>query len=138
MQIGPVTNPLLVTPLSQKQQVEMPVQLSKDGQPAAVTPETVRAVSGVKEQQAQEKAKGNDERQFTASELADAVKKLNETVKLYKGDLQFSVDEDTQMQVVKVVERSSKELIRQIPSPEIIRIAKAIDEFSSLMLREKA
>jgi len=106
---------------------------------AIVKPETLKAVSGVKEAEEKEQAKSKiDQQVFSQSDLADAIKKLNDTVKLYKGDLQFTVDDDTQMQVVKVVDKSSKEVIRQIPSPEVIRIAKAIEDFRSILLHDEA
>lgn len=139
MQIGSVTGafqPLLTA----KQQVELPQQLSKDGDTAAIVkPETLKAVSGAKEAEEKEQAKNKTDQQvFSQSDLADAIKKLNDTVKLYKGDLQFTVDDDTQMQIVKVVDKSSKEVIRQIPSPEVIRIAKAIEDFRSILLHDEA
>lgn len=141
MQIGSVTGGFQPLGLTAKQQVELPQQLSKDGDAAAtIKPETRKAVSGVKEAEEKEQAKSKTDQQqvFSQSDLADAIKKLNETVKLYKGDLQFSVDDDTQMQVVKVVDKSSKEVIRQIPSPEVIRIAKAIEDFRSILLHDEA
>jgi flagellar protein FlaG len=140
MQIGSVTGGFQLLGLTAKQQVELPQQLSSDGEVAAtVAPETLKAVSGVKETEAKEQAKSKaDQQAFSQSDLADAIKKLNDTVKLYKGDLQFSVDDDTQMQIVKVVDRSSKEVIRQIPSPEVIRIAKAIEDFRSILLHDEA
>ena len=140
MQIGSVTGAFQPLSLTAKQQVELPQQLSKDGDTAAtVKPETLKAVSGVKEAQEKEQAKGKaDQQAFSQSDLADAIKKLNETVKLYKGDLQFTVDDDTHMQIVKVVDKSSKEVIRQIPSPEVIRIAKAIEDFRSILLHDEA
>lgn len=137
MQIGAMPNSQPVVALSNRQQQELPVQLSADERPA-VTPETTKAVAGVADTKQQANSKDAKEKPPSASELADAIKKLNETVKLYKGDLQFTVDEDTNLQVVKVVDRGSKELIRQIPSPEVVRIAKAIDEFSSLFIRDQA
>lgn len=137
MQIGAMPNSQPVVALSNRQQQELPVQLSADERPA-VTPETTKAVAGVADTKQQANSKDAKEKPPSASELADAIKKLNEAVKLYKGDLQFTVDEDTQLQVVKVVDRGSKELIRQIPSPEVVRIAKAIDEFSSLFIRDQA
>jgi flagellar protein FlaG len=137
MQIGAMPNSQPVAALSSRQQQELPVQLSADERPA-VTPETTKAVAGVADTKQQANSKDAKEKPPSASELADAIKKLNEAVKLYKGDLQFTVDEDTQLQVVKVVDRGSKELIRQIPSPEVVRIAKAIDEFSSLFIRDQA
>jgi flagellar protein FlaG len=140
MQIGSVTGAFQPLGLTARQQAELPQQLSKDGDTAAtVKPETLKAVSGVKEAQEKEQAKGKaDQQAFSQSDLADAIKKLNETVKLYKGDLQFTVDDDTQMQIVKVVDKSSKEVIRQIPSPEVIRIAKAIEDFRSILLHDEA
>lgn len=140
MQIGSVTGAFQPLGLTARQQAELPQQLSKDGDSAAtIKPETLKAVSGVKEAQEKEQAKGKtDQQAFSQSDLADAIKKLNETVKLYKGDLQFTVDDDTQMQIVKVVDKSSKEVIRQIPSPEVIRIAKAIEDFRSILLHDEA
>lgn len=140
MQIGPISGALVVNSLTPRQQAELPVKVGQDGQSAVVTPDTAKAVSGVKEAREQEKSRGNKEndKSFTPGDLADAIKKLNEAVKLYKGDLQFMTDDETDLQVVKVVDRGTKELIRQIPSPEAIRIAKAIDEFSSILLKEEA
>lgn len=140
MQIGSVTGGFQPLGLTAKQQVELPQQLSKDGEAAGtIKPETLKAVSGVKEAEAKEQAKSKaDQQVFSQSDLADAIKKLNDTVKLYKGDLQFTVDDDTQMQIVKVVDKSSKEVIRQIPSPEVIRIAKAIEDFRSILLHDEA
>ena len=140
MQIGSVTGAFQPLGLTARQQAELPQQLSKDGDSAAtIKPETLKAVSGVKEAQEKEQDKGKaDQQAFSQSDLADAIKKLNETVKLYKGDLQFTVDDDTQMQIVKVVDKSSKEVIRQIPSPEVIRIAKAIEDFRSILLHDEA
>jgi flagellar protein FlaG len=40
--------------------------------------------------------------------------------------------------VVKVVDSETQEVIRQIPSEEMLRIARNLDSFESLMLRERA
>ncbi|MBP7579464.1 MAG: flagellar protein FlaG [Vogesella sp.] len=140
MQIGSAAGAFQPLGLTAKQQVELPQQLSKDGDTAAIVkPETLKAVSGAKEAEEKGQAKNKTDQQvFSQSDLADAIKKLNDTVKLYKGDLQFTVDDDTQMQIVKVVDKSSKEVIRQIPSPEVIRIAKAIEDFRSILLHDEA
>lgn len=140
MQIGPISGALVASSLTPKQHAELPVKLGPDSQSLVASPDASKAVTGVKESREQEKSRGNkeNEKSFSPSDLADAIKKLNEAVKLYKGDLQFMTDDDTELQVVKVVDRGTKELIRQIPSPEAIRIAKAIDEFSSILLKEEA
>lgn len=53
-------------------------------------------------------------------------------------DLLFSIDEDTGKTVVKVVDASTDEVIRQIPSEEIISIAKALDKLQGLLLKQEA
>jgi len=70
--------------------------------------------------------------------LSDAVKKLNDTVSLFNSSLQFSIDKDTDTPVVKVVDKSTDEVIRQIPSEEALTIAKAIDQFKGLLIKDRA
>jgi flagellar protein FlaG len=52
-------------------------------------------------------------------------------------DLSFSVDKDTNRTVVKVLERESGDVIRQIPADEVLKIAKVLDELKGLIIREK-
>lgn len=53
--------------------------------------------------------------------------------------LEFSIDESTGRTVVKVMDRDSGELIRQIPSDAALAIAASIDEFhKGLLLRQEA
>ncbi len=53
-------------------------------------------------------------------------------------DLLFSIEEDTGKTIIKVVDSSTDEVIRQIPSEEIITIAKALDNLQGLLLKQKA
>jgi flagellar protein FlaG len=69
--------------------------------------------------------------------LKDAAVKANELVKTMNQQLQFSVDKDTGKTVVKVMDKESGELIRQIPSDEMLAIAKAFDTLKGLIIREK-
>lgn len=72
------------------------------------------------------------------SSLKQATDKLNQTIKMMAVNLQFQVDEETGIDVVKVVDTESKEVIRQFPSEEILAIAKAIDRLQGLLVRDKA
>lgn len=71
-------------------------------------------------------------------QVKDAVQKLNEVVGSFERGLEFTVDDETNIRVVKVVDVQSKEVIRQIPSEDVINIAKAIDRLQGLLLRDKA
>lgn len=71
-------------------------------------------------------------------EVKESVEKINKTVQAMAHNLQFTVDEATQMNVVKVVDVETKDVIRQIPSEEVLAIAKALDKLQGLLFKEKA
>ncbi|QKJ68232.1 flagellar protein FlaG [Deefgea piscis] len=70
--------------------------------------------------------------------LNQSVDKLNKMVQGLANGLQFSVDEESKVPVVKLVDLDTKEVIRQIPTEEAISIAQAIDRFQGLLVKEKA
>jgi flagellar protein FlaG len=72
------------------------------------------------------------------SEVKQAVESLNKAVLSLNHSLQFSVDSDTKIDVVKVIDVNSKEVVRQIPSAEVISIAKAIDKLQGMLIKDKA
>ncbi|KQZ43335.1 flagellar protein FlaG [Duganella sp. Root1480D1] len=62
-------------------------------------------------------------------DVEEAVAKLNKTVQERAQSLLFSIDDDSHRTVVKVIDQHTKEVLRQIPTPEALEIAKAIDAF---------
>ncbi|GBG01487.1 hypothetical protein AZSI13_08140 [Azospira sp. I13] len=71
-------------------------------------------------------------------DLKSAVGDINNTIQSLVSHLEFSVDTDTGRNVVKVVDMRTDEIIRQFPSHEALAIAKALDSFQGLLLRDKA
>lgn len=67
-----------------------------------------------------------------------AVQKLNDFVNGTNTNVVFSVDKDTNLQVIKVTERGTDKVIRQIPSQEALQIAKVIDKLQGLLVQDKA
>ena len=63
---------------------------------------------------------------------------LNKTMGLMRSDLVFTVDDETKLKLVKIVDRETKEVIRQIPSEEIVRFVKVFDELRGVLLSERA
>lgn len=75
----------------------------------------------------------------TALELVQqAMEDVRKAITPVAQDLLFSIDEDTGKTIVKVVDASTDEVIRQIPSEEIISIAKALDKLQGLLVQQKA
>lgn len=76
-----------------------------------------------------------------ARDDADARKDLEALRESLRGkpvDAQYSVDPDTKLVVVKLVSRANGEVIRQIPSEEVVRIAAAIDRMQGVLLDHSA
>lgn len=71
-------------------------------------------------------------------ELNDAVNTTNRFMQALSRNLQFSVDKDTNTTVVKLVDTQTKDVIRQIPSEEMLSIAKALDKLQGLLIKDKA
>ena len=70
--------------------------------------------------------------------VQEAVKRLEGFVSIARADISFSVDEASGVPVVKVMDSQSKEVIRQFPSEEAIRIAQALDKLQGIFVKDKA
>lgn len=66
--------------------------------------------------------------------LSAAVAHMNEYVQSTQRDLQFSLDANSGATVVKVLDRKTQELIRQIPDETFLRIAQSLSVEEPLRL----
>ena len=74
-----------------------------------------------------------------SDEVRKAANQVNEALKgTASSDLQFSVEGDNKQVVVRVVDSQTKEVIRQIPSEQMVAISKAMDNLSGLLVQQKA
>jgi flagellar protein FlaG len=71
-------------------------------------------------------------------QVAQAVKSINKFLQDQGQNLEFTVDSDSQRTIVKVVDQGTKEVLRQIPSEETLEIARALDQATGLLVRDKA
>jgi flagellar protein FlaG len=65
-----------------------------------------------------------------SDDLKQAVSTLNDFVQNMQRTLQFSLDKQSGVMVVKVVDAKSEKVIRQIPSEEAIKLARSVAEQS--------
>ncbi|MDR1708693.1 MAG: flagellar protein FlaG [Candidatus Accumulibacter sp.] len=73
-----------------------------------------------------------------AGGLDEAVEEIREFVMPIASDIEFSIDEDSGRTVVKLIDRQTQDIIRQIPSQEMLDLAKALDKLQGLLIRQKA
>jgi flagellar protein FlaG len=71
-------------------------------------------------------------------ELAQAIDKVQDFVAPITAELRFTIDEESGMRIVKVVDQATSEVIRQIPSEELVEIAKTLERLQGLLIRQKA
>ncbi len=71
-------------------------------------------------------------------EVTVAVDEMNKQAQNLRRSLQFSVEQDLNLTVVKVVNPHTDEVVRQIPSEEFIAIARAFEETRSLLFDAEA
>ena len=60
-------------------------------------------------------------------QIKQAVENINKSAQIQSQGIEFSIDTDDRT-IVKVVDKNTKTVLRQIPSEEALNIAKAIDK----------
>jgi len=70
-------------------------------------------------------------------EVKDAVKDIQDFVSTVTTDLKFTVDKETGKTIVSVVDSKTKQVVRQIPAEEIMKIARNIDRMQGLLFSDK-
>jgi len=76
--------------------------------------------------------------QPTLEQVTQALEQVQQVVRPLAQSLQFSIDKDTHGTVVKIVDTETNKVIRQIPSEEMLQIAKALDKFTGLLMKQEA
>ncbi|KZN70583.1 flagellar protein FlaG [Pseudoalteromonas luteoviolacea] len=94
--------------------------------------ETLRAIENAsKVETARQK---REEEGNLQSELFEEVKanlgRLNDVLPVTSTNLSFEFDENGDPPFIRVIDRDSEEVIREIPSEEFREVAKALDEFA--------
>jgi flagellar protein FlaG len=71
-------------------------------------------------------------------EVEQAVAEINKTLQSKAQSLEFSIDDDSKRTIVKVIDQSTKEVLRQIPTPEALQIAKSLANSKGLLVDHEA
>ena len=71
-------------------------------------------------------------------QLDRAVSEVRKALAPVARNLQFSIDDATGRSVVKVVDSTTNEVIRQLPSEELLALTRSMDSLSGLFVKQKA
>jgi len=74
------------------------------------------------------------------NQVSQALKNINKLLQdaMPPQNLEFTIDEDSDRTIVKVVDQKTREVLRQIPSEEVLELSKALDLSQGLLIRQKA
>lgn len=70
----------------------------------------------------------------TRQDLDSAVKRLNDYAQSTQRDLQFSLDESSGRTVITVLDRTTDEVIRQLPNDVTLNLARQLSEGDAIQL----
>jgi flagellar protein FlaG len=74
----------------------------------------------------------------TRRQLEEAIQQLNDQAKRNGRDLNFRVDEAVDRTVITVRSKHTGEVVRQIPSETVLKVAHSIEDMKGLLLNETA
>ena len=87
-------------------------------------------------QQTQARSEAINSSQEMQKRLEEAVKRLNDQMQQSQRSLGFSVDKETDIVIVRVTNKETGELVRQIPAEAVVRLSKSIEDLKGLLCDE--
>ena len=99
----------------------------------------LQRVSHEKQQKINNQLKRNQQEieKITPEKLNNAINELNKKLEILNSQLRIETDEDTGIQVIKIIDKDTKEVIRQIPPEAVLKVAKYLNEVAGLLFDSK-
>jgi len=69
----------------------------------------------------------------SSDDVMEAVHKMRDHMQVIDRDLHFSIDEDSGVTVVKVIDPETKEVVRQIPTEDVMRVVRSLEKGGGLL-----
>jgi flagellar protein FlaG len=80
----------------------------------------------------------NEVTQPTRDVVAKAAKEIQSFVQSMGRNLNFSIDQTTGYHIVRVMNPETNEVVRQLPSEELLRIAQSMSKLNSALVNQRA
>ena len=104
----------------------------------AVERSTGAEQSRVREVSASNELNGKSSQAVDEQAVEEIVDNLNEVAQQVERQLQFSIDKDSGKTVIKVIDATTDEVVRQIPSDEILTLQRRLGSLTGLLLKTEA
>jgi len=73
----------------------------------------------------------------TKEDVDKAINEIKQQMDVVGREINFSVDEDLNIVIIKVINKDTEEVVRQIPTEEVVEIARNIEENKGLIFQEE-
>ena len=142
MAIEPISSIMTVQAQGSVQRPQAPVQAEKpesvsDSVQAAVKVD--KTISGVEYAQEKGQADGGDQQgkdqQASHEQIRKAVEKLNKN--LGNSEAVFGIHEDTNRVTIKIVDKTTKEVIRELPPEKTLDMIAKVWDLAGILIDEK-
>jgi flagellar protein FlaG len=117
--------------------MDMSVKLNLSYPPAAPRTDTVPAPSSPENAKAAPVALVPAVGEPKREDVEQAVSDIRDFVRSSQRNLDFSIDDSTGRVVVKVIETDTGDVIRQIPSENLLKLAQSLSDASSVLFDAK-
>lgn len=107
-------------------------------QPAPAAAESTLNIQAPQKPASAAEARRSDTPQASAEQVRSAVAEIERIVQMSARNLQFSIDDDSGKTIVSVIDKNTGDLVRQIPSKELMEIAKSVGRMQGLLVNGKA
>jgi flagellar protein FlaG len=114
------------------QQVE-PVRF----EPTGVESEAIAQASTSRDKEVVQPRRALQKEKRSAEEIKKDLEGINNQLRIANRSIQFSIDEGSHDIVVRVVDKESGEVIREVPPESVIRLRERMAEISGLLVEEE-
>jgi len=80
---------------------------------------------------------GDKAAEATPTQAGAALAEINQSLQMALIGVQFEFDKEADTLIAKVVDVETGEVIRQMPSAEMVRMSKALDQLQGLLVSQK-
>ena len=71
-------------------------------------------------------------------QVKEAVTQLNQNLQAKSQSLEFSIDTESKRTVVKLIDQTTKEVLRQYPSEALLELSKSLEAASGQLIKQTA
>lgn len=112
--------------------IELPGSMARPKESVQASNETANTNTSTSHQFAKQQNLG------TESSIDRTLEQINESMRAWSTGIRFSMDEDAGRLVISIVDSSTDEIIRTVPSDAVLRIAKMIVKLQGAAVNTKA